>query len=202
VQTIVLNRRAPYAPQNFKAVMVNDVVEAEWTQGAERDVQSFRLFRRAPDGQDAQVADTGDRTTEARDGTALPTTGTYSYFARAVDKDAMGNARAGDASALVAVRLDNRSPGAPTHVVAKRVSGRVDLSWSAPTGTGDPDAGDSVSGYVVYRDGRRLADAYATTTTTSFSDTAVSDGAHTYWVVAVDGPGAQSARVAAQEVTS
>jgi hypothetical protein len=59
-----------------------------------------------------------------------------------------------------------------------------------------------VAGYAIYRDGQRLADSYATTTTTSFTDTAVSDGEHSYWVAAVDGRGAQSARVAAQEVTS
>ena len=78
----------------------------------------------------------------------------------------------------------------------------MNLSWSAPAAPADPDAGDSVTGYVIYRDGQRLADAYATTTSTSYADTAVSDGAHTYWVVAVDSRGAQSARVAANEVTS
>jgi hypothetical protein len=200
VQTIVLNRRAPYAPPNFKAAMVDDVVETEWTSGSERDIQAYRLFRRSPAGDDMQIHDTGDRTTQAEDGSGLPSTGTYSYFVRAVDKDPSGNLRTGDASPLIAVPMDNRSPDAPTNVRATRTSGRVDLTWSAPSGQGDPDAGDAVAGYVVYRDGQRLADAYATTTSTSFTDTAVADGAHAYWVVAVDSRGAQSARVAASVV--
>jgi hypothetical protein len=202
VQTIVLNRRRPYAPPNFKAVMVDDAIEAGWTAGAERDLHAYRLFRSESGGEVTQVADTGDRATQAVDAANLPTSGTWSYFVRAVDKDESGALRPGDASPLMAIPMDNRSPAEPTNVVARRVSGRVDLTWSAPAAPMDPDAGDSVTGYVVYRDGQRLADAYATTTATSYSDTAVTDGAHTYWVVAVDSRGAQSGRVAAAEVAS
>jgi prepilin-type N-terminal cleavage/methylation domain-containing protein len=202
VQTIVLNRRAPYAPPNFRAVMVDDAIEAAWTWGPERDLHSYRLYRRSPDGQDAQVADTAERATQAVDAASLPSSGTWSYFARAVDRDASGNPRTGDVSPLIAIPMDNRSPAEPTNVTAQRVSGRVELTWSAPTAPADPDAGDSVTGYVVYRDGQKLADAYATTTGTSYSDSAVTDGSHTYWVVAVDSRGAQSARVLATEVVS
>ena len=75
VQTIVLNRRVPYAPQNFKAVMVNDVVEVEWTQAPERDIQGFRVYRRPPSGSDVQVADISDRATQTQDGSNLPELG-------------------------------------------------------------------------------------------------------------------------------
>ena len=201
-QTIVLNRRLPYAPQNFKSVMVDDVVEVEWTRAPERDIQGFRVYRRPPSGSDVQIADIGDHATEAQDGSNLPASGIYSYFARAVDKDTAGNLRTGDATSLIPIRFDNRSPRSPSNVTAQRVGAQVNLSWSAPADPVDPDAGDSVAGYVIYRDGQRLADSYATTTSTTYTDTAVSDGEHTYWIVAVDGRGAQSARVAANEVTS
>ena len=201
-QTIVLNRRLPYAPPNFKAAMVDDVVEVEWTRAPERDIQGFRVYRRPASGPDVQVADISDSATEAQDGSNLPGSGTYSYFARALDKDTAGNLRTGDATSLIPIRFDNRSPRPPSNVTAQRVGGQVNLSWSAPAAPADPDTDDSVVGYAIYRDGQRLADSYATTTSTSYTDTAVSDGAHSYWVVAVDSRGAQSARVAAQEVTA
>jgi hypothetical protein len=182
--------------------MVDDVVEVEWTRAPERDIQGFRVYRRPPSGSDELVAENGDRATEAQDGSNLPGSGIYSYFARAVDKDIAGNLRTGDATTLIPILFDNRSPRPPTDVTAERVGGQVNLSWSAPAAPADPDAGDSVVGYAIYRDGQRLADSYATTTTTTYTDTAVSDGAHTYWLVSVDGHGAQSARVAASEVTS
>ena len=197
VQTIVLNRRAPYAPQNFKAVMVDDVVEAEWTQGPERDMQGFRLYRRAPDGQDAQVADTGDRRDRGRGRTALPTTGTYSYFARAVDKDTAGTAhgrrqraRRGPLGQPLAPAADERRRQ------ARGRPGRPELVGAARAGRPRRRR----LGHRLRRlprrpaPGRRLRD--------HDDDEPQRHGGgrrrHTYWVVAVDGRGAQSARVAAQ----
>lgn len=199
VKTITLNRRQPYGPPNFKAVMVDDVVETEWTQSPERDVQGYQLYRRPESGADVLVVDTGNRATAARDGAGRPTTGTWTYFAKAVDKDPSGNLRSGDASTLITLPLDNRSPRPPTNVVKTQASGQVVLTWTAPAAPDDPDAGDSVTQYVIYRDGQRLADQFATSTTTTWTDTTANDGPHTYWVASVDSRLAQSARVAAVE---
>jgi type IV pilus assembly protein PilV len=199
VRTITLNRRQPYGPPNFRAVMVDDVVETEWTQSPERDVQGYQLYRRPESGADVLVVDTGNRATAARDSSGRPTTGTWTYFARAVDKDPGGSLRSGDASALVTLPLDNHSPKPPTNVVRTQAGGQVQLTWSAPAAPEDPDAGDSVTQYVIYRDGQRLADQFATSTTTTWTDTTAADGPHTYWVAAVDSRLAQSARVAAVE---
>jgi prepilin-type N-terminal cleavage/methylation domain-containing protein len=199
VKTVTLNRRQPYGPRNFKAAMVDDVVETEWTQSPERDVQGYQLYRRPESGGDVLVVDTGNRATAARDSSGRPTTGTWTYFAKAVDKDPGGSLRAGDASVLVTLPLDNHSPRRPTNVVVTQLSGQVQLTWSAPAAPQDPDAGDAITQYMIYRDGQRLADQFATTTATTYTDTTASDGPHTYWVAAVDSRLAQSARVAAVE---
>ena len=74
---------------------------------------------------------------------------------------------------------DTSAPTVPVNLSAEIVDGtRVDLSWAAAT---DPES--SVHHYVVYRDGQE----YATSTTTSYSDTGATPGVrHRYQVSAVN----------------
>ena len=81
----------------------------------------------------------------------------------------------------------NRPPTAPTSLTAKGRGKFVDLSWGASS---DPDAGDSVKDYRVYRDGV----LFHTTTATSYTDASKDGKPHTYWVTAVDTRAAESER--------
>jgi fibronectin type 3 domain-containing protein len=68
------------------------------------------------------------------------------------------------------------------------------LSWTAST---DPDAGDSIQYYRIYRDGMNfVTNVYGRTATgsnLSFTDTATGGDSHTYYVVAVDQSNTESA---------
>jgi prepilin-type N-terminal cleavage/methylation domain-containing protein len=200
IHTVKLNRRKAYAPQELQVVMVDDVVETEWAPNPERDIEGYRLFRRPlAGGTDTLVRQTDAADdTFARDSDSPPASGAWRYFVRALDKDPAGSTREGDLSALLDVSFDNRSPDPPTGVVATPGSGNMTLTWTAPAAPADPDAGDSIRGYRVYRDGQRLTDVYGPeVAVTSFVDSAPGDVPHTYWVVAVDAQGAQSQRVQA-----
>ena len=63
---------------------------------------------------------------------------------------------------------------------------KVKLDWTAST---DPDPGDSVTLYRIYRDGA----PYATSTTTGYTDHNAKGQPHSYHVTAIDSKGAESA---------
>ena len=70
------------------------------------------------------------------------------------------------------------------------------LSWIAAS-PADPDAGDSVQYYRIYRDGTDfvddLYDRTATGSNLSYTDTNTGGDVHTYYVVAVDQYNTESA---------
>jgi hypothetical protein len=105
----------------------------------------------------------------------------------AVDKDASGNLREGTASAVANVVTGNTPPFPPTNLTATSTSGGTVLSWTASPG--DPNLGDSVDHYVIYRDGTNYGDRYDRTATgqqVTYTDTAIDGQTHTYWVAAID----------------
>ena len=77
---------------------------------------------------------------------------------------------------------------------SKLSNGNAILSWVASAG--DPDIGDSVDYYRIYRDGTTYADRYDRTGMSSeltWTDTNTNGVAHDYSVVAVDTQLAESA---------
>jgi hypothetical protein len=112
----------------------------------------------------------------------------------AVDHDANGNLREGATSAPHAVTLTNNAPAAPGTLTASGQDDTVVLNWAASAG--DPDAGDRVDFYRIYRDGTAYANRYDRTGTGSeltYTDTQTDGQQHTYRVVAVDTQLAESA---------
>ncbi len=78
---------------------------------------------------------------------------------------------------------DTTPPSAPSNLTATAGNEQVSLSWGASTDN------VGISGYSVYRDGAQVAQ----TTTTSFTDTALTDGSsYSYYVVAHDAAGNDS----------
>jgi hypothetical protein len=129
------------------------------------------------------------RVTRCKD-TGLPSTSSQ-YYVKAVDRDNTGNLREGDASATVTVPAtsDNNPPNPVTGLQAAPLGSSTILSWQAPA-TPDPDPGDSIRFYRIYRDGTDWVNNFYAETSgpaaTTFTDTQTGGSGHTYYVVSVD----------------
>jgi len=79
-------------------------------------------------------------------------------------------------------------PFPPTDLLASTNNGTTILRWTAPSPE-DPDPGDSIAFYRIYRDGTVVANRYDRTGTgadVTYTDTQTDGIAHTYYVTAVD----------------
>jgi prepilin-type N-terminal cleavage/methylation domain-containing protein len=192
--TVVLNRRAPYPPQNVEGGRSGGVVELQWNQNRERDIEGYRAYR-LDAGVPVPVCALTTRTS-CQD-TSPPAGPALDYYVVAVDKDAQGALREGAHSDTVTVRDTNTPPPPPASLSASTSGGNTLLAWAAPAG-GDPDSGDSIDHYVIYRDGTAYADRYDRTATAqelTFTDAHTNGIQHTYWVAAVDTQLAESTLV-------
>ena len=181
--TVIVNRRAPYPPTNPHAGRNDNDAYLDWGANAERDVEGYRVYRTQP-GSDQLVCNLV-RITRCREN-GMPA-GAQQYFVVAVDRDTAGNLRDGDHSTIVTIPATNAAPTPPPSVIAAKSGLNTILSWTAAT---DPDAGDSIQFYRIYRDGTDWIDNYygrtSSSSSLSFTDTATDGDVHTYWVVAVD----------------
>lgn len=180
--TVIVNRRAPYPPTNLHAGRNNSKGFVDWGTSAEGDVQGYRVYRvGSPD----QLVCSVGLVTRCEDN-GLPT-GAAQYYVKAVDRDNSGNVREGDPSATASVPASNLPPAQVTIQGAAKSGSNTIVSWSASS---DPDPGDSIQFYRIYRDGTDFVnDLYAQTpgpATLSFTDTQTGGDVHTYYVVAVD----------------
>ena len=105
-------------------------------------------------------------------------------------------------AAFTATNALPTAPTAPTNLAASGANTTVNLSWSAPSSNGE----SSVTGYKVYRGTKSGLETYLTSvgTTTSYSDTPVTNGTTYYYEVsAVNGVGesAKSAEASATPAT-
>jgi prepilin-type N-terminal cleavage/methylation domain-containing protein len=180
--TVIVNRRVPYPPTNPHAGRNDNNGYVDWGASSEADVQGYRVYRvGSPD----QLVCDMVRITRCKD-TGLPP-GAQQFYVVAVDRDTSGNLRNGDRSPLITVPATDTPPTpVPTLLAAKSGSNTI-LSWTAAS---DPDAGDSVQFYRIYRDGNDWIDNYyartASASNLSFTDNQTGGDVHTYWVVAVD----------------
>ncbi|MTD42987.1 prepilin-type N-terminal cleavage/methylation domain-containing protein [Conexibacter sp. W3-3-2] len=184
--TVTVNRRAPYAPRQLDAGRNGAVVDLEWRPNAERDVEGYRVYRRPAVG--APVLVCGPVTTTTCQDTAPPALPTLSYYVAALDRTTGGAVREGAASADAVVVTGNRAPNPPTGLTLSVSAGNRVLSWTAPA-VADPDLGDSIAYYRIYRDGALVADRYdrtATGTELTYTDTQSGGVAHSYRITAVD----------------
>lgn len=190
--TVRLNRRAPYAPARFEAGRNGAVVDFEWSPNAERDIEGYRVYRDPEVGADVLICSL-TQSTSCQD--AAPVAGSANYYLVAVDRNPGGNLREGDRTTDT-VRATNTAPHPPSGLSASLSGGNVVLMWSASPG--DPDAGDTVDFYRVYRDGHAFGDRYDRTpsgASTTFTDTKAGGMTHTYSVVAVDQDLAESLKL-------
>ena len=185
--TITLNRFPPAAPTGFLGGRNGPVVDFEWRASTERDIVGYRVYEDRVTVADRLACSLTTRTDCIDD--APPDLPLVSYYVVALDRDTGGNLREGARSTVRAVTKTNNPPNAPTGLTASVSAGSTVLRWNAAVPR-DPDAGDTVEDYRVYRDGRAYVDRYdrfsCTASTCTFTDTQTGDQQHSYWVTAVD----------------
>ena len=189
--TVILNRRAPYAPQGLRAGRNGAAVDLEWEPSPERDVTGYRGYRADGSGGWTLICSTQAFTCED----PSPPAGTPTYTVVALDKDSAGAAREGAMATSATVPETNSPPPPPTNLMATSSGGATVLTWTAAA-TADPDPGDYVDHYVIYRDGTAYADRYdrtADATQTTWTDTKTNGTTHDYVIAAVDTHLAESA---------
>jgi prepilin-type N-terminal cleavage/methylation domain-containing protein len=191
--TVVVNRSAPYPPQSLRAGRNGATVELDWLPAPERDVELYRGYR----SNGASWILVCETTAVTCQDPAPPAFGTPTYTVVAVDRNAAGALREGAQATAATVPLLNNPPYAPTNLAATSSSGTTTLTWTAPAG-GDPDLGDAVDHYAIYRDGTLYENRYDRTpdaTTTTWTDTQTGGQVHTYAVCAVDTHLAESGKL-------
>lgn len=207
VLTVVLNRSAPAAPAGVGAGRNGNGshVDVEWHANGEGDVLGYRVYRTSGSTTERVCPPTGagadaflERTLSCVDESA-PAGGPLEYKVVALDTGSNG-VREG-AGTTVTVVEGNTPPPAPTSLTAcaggspgcngpdgaPAPTGTTVLSWAASS---DPDAGDSIQFYRVYRDGTgygaRTARLYPTGATLVWIDSSTGGTTHDYRVTAVD----------------
>jgi prepilin-type N-terminal cleavage/methylation domain-containing protein len=185
VLTVRVNRYPPEKPRNLLVGRNGSIVDIEWAANRERDVVGYTVYRR--DGTVNTPVCLRVRTTSCQD-TSPPAGDPLSYFVVGVDLLDDNSFREGAASDDARTTVGNQPPNPPTSLVASAFGGTTILRWHAPA-TPDPDAGDSIAYYRIYRDGTRYADRYGRTDSGSdltWTDVDRGGTSHQYWVVAVD----------------
>lgn len=198
--TVTVNRCAPSQVQNLlggRNPLFSNQVELNWDDNPEDDVVGYYVYRGISGATPTKIASgpcsgliTVSNCTEPNpsSGTALV------YYVRAVDRDPANTLREGAASANLSVPASNTAPGVPS-IASAGTSGTI--YWSQTT---DPNSGDSVDYYRVYRDGTGLANRYDVidnvpypgTTYVLWTDPNTGGTTHTYRVTAVDTHAAES----------
>ena len=173
---------APTTPSNLTATLTGSTADLAWSPSTDgTGVTGYRVTRNG-------VAIIEVLNTFYNDTSLAP--GTYTYSVAAVD--AAGNVSGSSTSATVTVSpppaTDTTAPTVPTGLVTTVVGSTVSLSWTPST----DDTG--VTGYRVTRAGI----VRGTTNDTTFLESGLAAGTHTYSVAAFDGAG----NVSAQSVTT
>ena len=210
-----LDRCAPTAPPNFNATQrdttapVPSIVDMEWEDNPEGDVLGYRVYEgtattsRTPvcpasvsSGQ--YIALGAAKTCIDTSPPAYSSKNAYYYAVYAIDRDSAGALREG-ALSYVNVNSTNRPPKVPTTLTGVASGGNVTLTWKLPSTPYDPDTGDTIDSFRIYRranstsptyvdrvDRNTLAQMCGTSTTCTWTDTATGGTVHYYWVTAVD----------------
>ncbi len=160
----------------------------EWAANTERDIIGYEVVRVDDGAVICPLATQGLETT-CTDPAALNQP-TVTYKVRAYDKTpGTGAPRAGTWSDPLVVVQSNVAPYPPTIQTFSATGGVASIRWKRPSPE-DPDVGDSIAFYRVYRDGRLVADrydrVYDSSTNVDWQDKRLGGTAHDYWVTAVD----------------
>ncbi|HEX8066509.1 MAG TPA: prepilin-type N-terminal cleavage/methylation domain-containing protein [Thermoleophilaceae bacterium] len=199
VLTVSLNRCPPLAPAGLMAGRTRlwSTIELQWDAAREDDVVGYAVYRDAQDGNGFQRVNNNNPNGTTCSGTVIrtycsePDSGllsgkNVSYKVAAVDRSPSGALREGSLqSVTVVARTNNDRPGTPAIASGGTAS---TLTWAPTT---DPDNGDAVDFYRIYRDGSSSTSYRYDVVDNSgspvvWTDPNPSGGPHAYYVTAVD----------------
>jgi prepilin-type N-terminal cleavage/methylation domain-containing protein len=201
--TVTLNRLAPTKVAGLAGGRTVDpgdpskqAVDLEWLPNPERDIIGYSVDRLDNSGNRVTVC---ARALQTSCIDTSPPNQDVRYVVRAWDNDPSNQPRTGVESDPLTVTLGNTPPFPALGLTAvTNLDGSATLTWQQPT-PGDPDPGDGILFYRIYRDGHTFANRYATwsggSSTLTFVDANTNDAQHTYWITAVDTHYAESTLV-------
>jgi prepilin-type N-terminal cleavage/methylation domain-containing protein len=207
--TVLINRLLPEAVAGVvggrngdPARPADQVVDLEWLPNSERDIIGYSVDRIDALGNRTEVCERKQRI--ACVDADPPVEDGLRYLVHAWDTNAVdGQPRKSvNASAPLVVNMGNNPPVAPASVIATlQPDGTVKLAWPRPAPVEDPDPGDSIAFYRIYRDGTGFDQRYTTwenpDALVEFVDGNTEGLPHEYWVTSVDTGFAESAPVKA-----
>jgi hypothetical protein len=217
---VTINRCAPIPPPNFNATERDKalpIADIEWDDNPEGDIVGYKVYRGTTTSNGVPVCppNASDPPTPEMHSCIDTSPPTYNknsalyYGVYAYDQDTTGAIRGG-ALSFVEVNMDqNKAPKAPTNLAASASGANVTVSWTIPPSPLDPDSGDTIESFRVYRRPAgatgpwsytdRLPPDVAYDSTTgfcngsaapgaacSFTDTSTGATAHQYMVTSVD----------------
>jgi prepilin-type N-terminal cleavage/methylation domain-containing protein len=208
---ITIDRHRPLAPASVTAGWNQQlqIVDILWSPSIDQDVLYYQVWHQVGTQPAAEVCQTANATTTSCTDTTAPAptepstcsnpptdSGTSNqYWVYGFDSGGQGTA-----SASVDANVCDHPPYAPTNLSGTLSGSTLTLSWTAPS-PGDPDAGDSIAWWRIYRwaggsSGQTLSNRYdligATAPgggqVTSYTDSSADPGgaAQSYCVSAVD----------------
>lgn len=208
--TVVLNRALPKAPQQLQGGRNGhgNFVDLRWKASPECDVLGYRVYRSTGSATGPWTAINCLETvggyvkgTTCLDENA-PGANPLWYSVVAIDTAPGTGALRDGAASTIQVNAGNSTPSTPTNLTAcvgglpgctepdgsPASDGATVIRWDPST---DTDAGDSILMYRIYRDGTSYADRYGIyfpggTGVLAWTDPDTPDGAHTYYLSAVD----------------
>jgi fibronectin type 3 domain-containing protein len=169
----------PAAPTNLSATAGDGVVDLDWDDNSEPDLDSYSVYRDTSSGGPYGQIASAVAASEYSDSTVTNGT-TYYYVVTAVDSSSNESGYSNEASATP---QDTTPPDAPTNLSATGGDGVVDLDW-------DDNSEPDLDSYSVYRDtssGGPYGQIASGLANSDYSDTDVTNGVTYYYVVtAVD----------------
>lgn len=190
-ETVVLNRFPPKPPKQVAGGRTKfNTVEVEWAANSERDIIGYQVFRVDSGSPVCDIA-TQKLETFCVDNSP-PDVPVLEYYVRAYDRDPSGNVRASTDSTHIFVTQSNNPPYKVENLaLTKLANGDTKLTWTKPSPE-DPDTGDSISFYRIYRDGIAMSNRYeryfdsSGSPTVTWTDINTNGVLHSYWVTSVD----------------
>jgi prepilin-type N-terminal cleavage/methylation domain-containing protein len=159
---VTINRCAPIPPPNFNATERDKalpIADVEWDDNPEGDIVGYKVFRGTTitNGTPVCPPNASDPPTPEMHScidTAPPAynkNSAFYYGVYAYDQDPTGAVRGGALSYVEVNMGQNKAPKAPANLAASASGGNVTVSWTIPSSPLDPDAGDTIESFRVYR---------------------------------------------------
>jgi prepilin-type N-terminal cleavage/methylation domain-containing protein len=201
--TVTLNRLPPNKPESLAggrtgdpATPADQIVDLVWLPNPERDIIGYSVERTDAAGNVVQVCAREDVTACRDEDPPVEDGLTYRLYSWDRDHDT-GQPRISVASDPLVIDMGNNPPAPPVAPQAVlQADGSVQLTWTRPSPE-DPDGGDSIAFFRVYRDGTGVDARYADWDGTEFNDGNTGNVAREYWITSVDSRYGESAPVKA-----